>query len=174
MDHFNLAQVIALLVAIFAIFSGLIIYFVSQHLGKRIEKLELAVETRLTEQLYACRIAENAVHLFVAVDNALQNQYVITTFLLKRNGLRDQALGPYQSAHNKARRSLSKYVQTLLLYSDKKEWRQSAMKQLSEDYGEADTLRLLVELRQRETLLEDDLSRAIAALEERLNSKLRP
>lgn len=168
----NLISLISLVVALVAaILAGALSFFGkdSDKLGKRLDSLEEKEKARHRENWIQIQIAESTVRLFVRLKEALDNQHTMLSFLLNKNGVGERGRAHYHSARERSIRTLNKYMQTLLLFSDNKIWRESAIKQLSEDLGEADTLRLLVEMLTFEVELRDDLRRAIDTLEERLS-----
>lgn len=170
-ESINVIQLLALIVGLVAFLFAGIVYFISQHLVKKLDRFEKKMEEQVSNEYHVFRIAENTVQLLVRVNQALQNQHIMVSLLIRKNGIGQVAMGPYLEAHNDASRALNRYLQTLLLFSENKIWRQSALNQLSEDFGDADTLRLLVELKSHERELGDDLSRAVVTLQERLDGR---
>jgi hypothetical protein len=96
-------------------------------------------------------------------------QYQMLTRVLAANGALEEQKQLFDETYRAGRRRVNKSLQTLTLFVDRRDWRQSALKQLSEDLGGADTLVVLMELREAEQTLGIDLDRAITDLQSRLD-----
>lgn len=191
-EPINVVALISSLLAFVAICFGFLYFYISQHVLKKIETLEKDlmareqevknVESKLEkikqrlkavevkdldsegEHFCICKVAENTVASLVHLNEIVQEQHV----MVLRSIIEDAAKHAYIEAHRKAFWPLNKHLQTLLLFSSEKKWRRSAMNQLSESLGEADTLAVLLKLKSHERDLHAEVEQAIEALQERL------
>ena len=136
-------------------------------------KLEETIRTRERSEFFLANIAENSAQLFVLLDTVVVMQHLLLVRLLRGQGIAPSILPSYKEDFTSIRRELNRFMQTLLIYSARKDWRQSAFKQLSEDLGDADTLRAFTELRNYKCQFPEDLKRATEDLAVRLNESVR-
>jgi len=165
----NIISLVALEVGILAAFFGLLVAFINTYLAGRVSKLEDAIIMKERGDFFLTKVAENSGELFVLLDTVIVSQHLLIVRLLRGERTTPSILTSYQKDFIASRRRSNKFMQTLLIYSSRKDWRQSAFKQLSEDLGDAETLRAFLELEKYERDLCDDLRRATVDLEERLN-----
>ncbi len=172
LDNANIIALLALQIAVWAAFSTLVIAYVSHYVSGRITTLENASTARKHDEFQLVRAAEVTTHVFVRMDNLIVFHHLLLSRILDNRNIPRDAVESYRYNFVASRRELNKLIQTLLIYSEEREPRRSALKQLSEDLGGVDTLHRLVELQAYEGELGDDLRRAIRALEDRLGAGL--
>lgn len=169
LETVNVVQLVGLVVAIVAGFLAVVGWYINNHMSERLRKVEGQAKEMKADAFYLGCIAENTVKVFLRVDETTKKMQVLLGRLMTERKLSGSAYRAYMRSEGEARRGTQKIIQTLCIYSSKRELRQSALKQLSEDLGGADTLRALVELQKHEKDLQDDLSRAILDLQARLD-----
>ena len=137
-------------------------------LGKLVRSRSKWRQTRFFWRIYPTELAR----CFAVLDALVNIQYVIVRRLADKRPVGEKAVNLYIGEHSKSHRIFEYHLQTLLTYTKRTEWKQSALKQLSEDLGDANTLSSLMELKQHERELKADLRRAISALKARINERL--
>lgn len=163
----SVSDVVALVALVAAIALG-IPSLLAMYISERISRLEKAMEHTKCEDFFLSNVAEHSVKSSLLLDNMIVIQNLIISRLIETCKLPQEMADEYSKVFKESRRDLNKTLQTLLIYSSRNEWRQSAFKQLSENLGEADTLRAFIELQRYETELLTDLNRAVTDLEGRL------
>lgn len=172
-DPVNVIGILALVVAITGTMIGILVFYVNSHVTDKIRKIEKLAEEMKCDAFFLARNSENAIRLFLRLDEMAKKHHVLLSWVLNGRVLPPTAYASYLESYLALRRATDKVTQTLVLYSSQTEWRQSALKQLSEDLGGADTLRALLELEKHEKDLPSDLKRAIKDLQARLDEPRR-
>lgn len=173
LDNGNIISLIALEVGVLGAFFGLLVHYINNYVLGRVKQMEETAASMKNEDFFLSGIAENAVRLFILQDAVIMSHHLLLVRMLKTAGIDEAGIKAYRDQFRSSRRRTNKTMQTLMIYSSRKEWRQSAFKQLSEDFGGADTLCALLELKQYEKELTGDLKRAISDLQTRLDEVAR-
>ncbi len=169
------ANVIALLLFAVVIIGGLfaiLIYFIGRYYADRVAALEKAINGLRSEEFFLSRISECSLMAFMFLDSTVTSQHLILQRLMKGAAIQPEVSDRFLEEYAKTKRSVNKWLQTLTIYSSRQDWRMSALKQLSENLGGADTLIALVELQKFERELTIDVARAIRDLEARIQAGL--
>ena len=171
-DQANVIALVSLVVRMLAAFFAVLIQFVNKYLADRVSALERTLGDLKADDFRVTRISEAALMVFAQLDVCLTSQHLILSRLADNGQLPERMIARFQTDYRSMKRGLNKWMQTLTVYSSQDEWRRSALKQLSEDLGGADTLVALTELKRWDKELGADLTRAIRDLGKRLDNNI--
>jgi hypothetical protein len=156
-------------IAILALFASVIILYIEKTIKSNIKDIKIKQKDIDDQWFFLHGISEQTVGCFTKLDGLISTQHVVLRHILQNFKDIDHV---YLVNYNNIHRNLNKNIQHLIIYSNNIELKQSALKQLSEDVGDAETFRRLLELIGHERQLISDLQNAIKALERRINEKL--
>jgi len=149
---------------------AMIYHYINNHIVGKIKQIQHKVTSVARDSTHQAEFAGTAARLFALLDSSLAQQHVLLRRVFQGN-LDSSTIARSDEEFRSGRRDLNRAMQTLILYSGNRAWRQSALKQLSEAVGDADSLCTLVLLQQYEEDIQRDFVRAIADLKKRLNER---
>lgn len=169
LDNGNIIALVALEIAVLGIVSAVVFHYINNYIIRRIEQLEKQYAMLGSEEYVLSNVAEKSAKLFMLHDNAIMNHHLLIIRMLASTGVDGNAINIYRQQFAYLRRRTNRTAQTLLMYSSRKDWQLSALRQLSEDLGGIAELRAMIELKQHKKDMNDGVDRAIKDLTSRLD-----
>lgn len=161
----DLFELVGVIIAIISLFGGFVIFKNRRYY----EQFRSQMKQIQDHNIRLAGMVDSTMQAVVNIRNALQIQDGILQRLMTQAGLPKNQLTLFTSSAKEQNFLIDKCIQTLHIYVDEPEERAAAYQQLSEKFGDAETLLRLQEMVDQEKEKALDLRLAIKILTRRLN-----
>ena len=146
-----------------------ILYFIKNRRKKRI-RLDIYNINR--NSFYINCMIDNIVNSLLSFRAAMEVQNTLISRIIRGQTFEDRQIKKIQNSFLEDEFAINKYLQSLIMYTDNNERKRSALKQLSEKFGDVYTINSLKELLKFEKD-KRDINKAILTLSKRINDNLK-